>query len=449
MTLPDLDGIEVSTSEQQYDHARDAEYTLIGSCLRGGRDTFEKARDIITPDAFYVHPFGWTWSAMETLYSNGMGIDVFTVYDELTRMGRTPEYRVGQWSGRALLNSLRGEGDPRNVMDYAENVQDLAIKRKLAPFFAQMVYQSQNGRRAADILKDVETELSRVIVPGTSDKHTQTMGQVAEDAYQRIQKAAAGEILCVPTGYIDLDDMLGGGMYEPDLLLLAARPGKGKSALLQSIAKNAAEKGRRVAMFTLEMSNEQVFQRLIAQESGIPTNRQRSGKLQEQEWPVYTNATEIISSLPIIVNDLPAISPGKIRQILRKIGEVDLAIVDYIQLAKADEKTDKRYIEVGSVSQGLKAIAKEFRKPVLAAAQMSRASEQRADQRPLLSDLRESGSLEQDSDVVMFIHDPQDETKQNIKEVIIAKQRNGPVGTIELVYRASLTRFENAYKAKY
>jgi replicative DNA helicase len=244
-----------------------------------------------------------------------------------------------------------------------------------------------------------------------------------------------------------------GGLQKSDLLIVAGRPGMGKTGFLLSVAKNAAQKHKKhVAMFSMEMSNEQLVQRLIAQETGIDTQRLRSGKLTDEEWPLFTHAIEVLADTHIYLDDTPAITPLQLRTKCRRLHmeyELDLVMVDYLQLMSSDNRSENRVQEVSFISRNLKVLARELNVPVLAAAQLSRAVEQRADKRPVLSDLRESGSLEQDSDIVMFIHRPdaleKDSPRQNIAEIIVAKHRNGPTHPgIELVFLNNLARFDNA-----
>ncbi|HJZ11633.1 MAG TPA: replicative DNA helicase, partial [Acidobacteriota bacterium] len=224
------------------------------------------------------------------------------------------------------------------------------------------------------------------------------------------------------------------------------------TGFLLSVAKNAAlTHKKKVAIFSLEMSNEQVVQRLIAQETGIDSQRLRSGKLTEQEWPLFTHAIEVFSDTRIFLDDTPAITPLQLRTKCRRLHMeygLDLVLVDYLQLMGGEQRNDNRVQEVSYISRNLKILARELNVPVLTAAQLSRAVEQRTDKRPVLSDLRESGSLEQDSDIVMFIYRPdqyeKDTVKQNVAEIIVAKHRNGPVGSVELIFRSSLAKFENA-----
>jgi replicative DNA helicase len=305
-----------------------------------------------------------------------------------------------------------------------------------------------NGRSANDIITDLSQRMGNIrTFDSRAATHTATIGEAVSDAYDYSDRASQGKIIYVPTGYIDMDNVLSGGMTSPDLYIVAARPGQGKTAFLVSVARNAAEKKKRTAIFSLEMMNRQVAMRLIAQESGVSYDRQKSGKMSVDDWQKYTDAVEIVSGYPIILNDMPAISISRIRQELRRMGKVDAVMVDYIQLGGVDGKYDRRDQEIGEITGGLKSIAKEFDVPVLAAAQLSRALEQRSNKRPVLSDLRESGSLENDADVVMFIYRPdqyENDAMQNKAEIIVSKHRNGPVGTVDLIFRPELTRFESA-----
>lgn len=433
--------------------SRVPEMGLIGAVLRKPA-IYTTLRDIVQPTDFDWHCYGWVWDAFEKLHEQGLRIDVITVGDELERSQRLSEFALDGVTGvtfseRAALSKLRDMGEPESAESYARAVMDYSAKRQQLEVFQKGAYWAVNGRNADDIKNDIAQSLEAIPTwNGQVAQHTQTMGAAVSDAYNYTELAASGKVTCVPTGLMDLDKLLSDGMYAPDLLLIAGRPGQGKSAFLTTVAGNAAKKGKKVVHFGLEMANRQTAQRLIAMESGVPTDRQRSGKLLEHEWPLYTHAVEVVSSLPITLNDMPAISPARMRQVLRRIPDFDLVIVDYIQLQDADKPHKNRYQEVDSVAYGLKAIAKEFDKPVLAAAQLSRAVEMRSSKRPILSDLRESGGLEQASDVVMFIYREdqyeRDSTKQNIAEIIVAKQRNGPVGSVELVYKPALTKYENA-----
>ena len=255
---------------------------------------------------------------------------------------------------------------------------------------------------------------------------------------------------CQPS-LLDLDKVLG-GMQKSDLLIVAGRPASGKTGFLITVAKNAAIKHKKhIAMFSLEMSNEQLVQRMIAQETSINSQNLRSGILEPDAMGVFTQAVDVLSNTKIFLDDTPAMTPIQMRTKCRRLHleqHIDLVLVDYIQLMSGDTRTDNRVQEVSYISRNLKTLARELNVPVLAAAQLSRAVEQRSDKTPMLSDLRESGSLEQDADIVMFIHrkdENKDESSPNeLVELMVAKHRNGPTKNIEMIFRKELAMFYNA-----
>jgi replicative DNA helicase len=281
----------------------------------------------------------------------------------------------------------------------------------------------------------------------------QSIQSVLSDYYERIDQISrrGEEYYGIPTGFVDLDKLLS-GLQGSDLLIVAGRPGMGKTAFMLNIAKHAAlVLKKHVAIFSLEMSNEQLVQRLISQETGIDSQRLRTGKLNEDEWPIFTQAIETLNKTKMFLDDTPALTPLQLRTKCRRLHlefNIDLVVVDYIQLMTSGTRIENRVQEVSYITRNMKVLARELNVPVLAAAQLSRAVEQRTDKEPQLSDLRESGSLEQDADIVMFIHRPEmyekDTLKQNLAQIKVAKHRNGPVGTIELVFRNNLVKFENA-----
>lgn len=427
--------------------SREAEEQLCGDVLRGGTDTFKQVRDITSPDFFRVDPLQNLWRAFERLDAEGLKIDLFTVQDELERQGVMGDFANGPWHGSVYLANMRGNGVPDNVLSHAETVADYAAKRELYRLFSNGAYQSLNGRRAKDIMVDALASLSKLTIYSAQDEYTAPVSSALSEAYDWAARAAQNKILGVPTGFLDLDRMLGSLIAE-NVYLVAGRPGQGKTAFLISVGRNAARKhNKRVAIFSLEMSRLQVGQRLIAQEAEVDLHKIITGKMNEDEWNRFNTAIETIERLPIVINDLSEIAINGIRQTARKLkanGGLDLVIVDYIQLANSEGKrAERRELEVSEVSRGLKYLARELEVPVLAAAQLSRAVEQRADKRPILSDLRESGSLEQDSYAVMFLHKP-DETKSNVVELSVSKHRNGPTGSCELIFQPEYAQFQNA-----
>lgn len=428
---------------------KDNEAGLIGAVLRGGSKTFDSVSDIVKSDNFRTTAHADIWSAFSRLHERGLGIDVITVGDELERYNS--KVGDGAREGRAFLSFLRSEGVPDNARSYAENVQDYSVKRNLEEIASRMAYYAKNGRRSADIILDVEKLFSEItLYSGKSAQHTVSFSQAVSEAYDRTDLAASGNVVGCETGFVDLDNILG-AMYGGNLYVVGARPGQGKTSFLLSIAKHAAEKGKRVVIFSIEMMRYQVAQRIISMISGIPVDRIIKGKMLENEWALYTHAVEQAEHLPITINDMGAINIAEIRQEVRKqsaLGKIDLIIVDYVQIAKPSESKERRDLDIGDITMGLKALAKEIDAPVLTASQLSRDLEKRGEKRPMLADLRESGSLENDSDVVMFIYRPdqyeKDTAKQNIAEIIVAKHRNGAVGSVDLVYRPQFTKFENA-----
>jgi replicative DNA helicase len=429
-------------------HSREAEEAVVGSILINPEAYYDVAQFLLADD-FYIHRHRWIWEAFTRLHERRTPIDFLTVSEELDQMGQLAE--VG---GPAYLTALiNNVPTSLHAEAYGHIVEENAIRRKMltaANQIARLAYQEEAGIDA--VMDDAEKA-----VFGVSERRMtrdlQSIQQVLSDYYDRIDQLAArgDEIMGVPTGFIDLDRLLT-GLQPSDLLIIAGRPGMGKTAFMLSVAKNAAQTYKKhVAIFSLEMSNEQLIQRLIAQETGIDSQRLRTGKLNEDEWPLFTHAIEVLSDTRIFLDDTPALTPLQLRTKCRRLHleyQLDLILVDYLQLMSGGMRIENRVQEVSYISRNMKVLARELNVPVMAAAQLSRAVEQRADKEPQLSDLRESGSLEQDADIVMFIHRPEmyekDPAKQNIAQIKIAKHRNGPVGMVELIFRNNIAKFENA-----
>ncbi|HEX2993005.1 MAG TPA: replicative DNA helicase [Anaerolineales bacterium] len=429
-------------------HSREAEEAVVGAVFINSEVYYDIAQ-FLTADDFYIHRHKWIWEAFTSLHEQRIPIDLLTVSDELDRRGQ-----LGELGGPAYLTSLVNQvPSSLNAESYGRIVEGYSVRRKMINAANQIASIAYNERTSVDDVMD-EAEKAVFNVSERRLKHDlQPISNVLSDYYDRIDDLAKrpDDIHGVPTGFIDLDKMLT-GLQPSDLLIIAGRPGQGKTGFLLSIAKNAGLTHKKhVAIFSLEMSNEQVVQRLIAQETGIDSQRLRTGQLREEEWPLFTHAIEVFGDTHIYLDDTPAITPLQLRTKCRRLHMefgIDLIIIDYLQLMGGDTRNDNRVQEVSYISRNLKILARELNVPVLAAAQLSRAVEQRSDKRPVLSDLRESGSLEQDADIVMFIYRPdqyeKDTVKQNVAEIIIAKHRNGPVGSVELVFRGALAKFENA-----
>ncbi|MBU0511750.1 MAG: replicative DNA helicase [Chloroflexi bacterium] len=433
-------------------HSREAEEAVIGAILINPEAYYDVA-EFLRGEDFYIHRHRWIWNAFTRLHESRSPIDFLTLTEELDQQGQLAE--VG---GPAYLTTLiNNVPSSLHAAAYGRIIEETAVRRGMleaANRIAKLAYDEEAGLEA--VMNDAEKA-----VFGVSERRmTRDLAPIQEvlsEYYDRVGELAArpDEIRGVPTGFIDLDKLLA-GLQPSDFLIIAGRPGMGKSGFVLSVAKNAAQTHKKhVAIFSLEMSNEQLVQRLIAQETGIDSQRLRTGKLADHEWPLFTHAIEVLSDTRIFLDDTPAITPLQLRTKCRRLHleyRLDLIIVDYLQLMSGDTRTDNRVQEVSYISRNLKVLARELNVPVLAAAQLSRAVEQRADKRPVLSDLRESGSLEQDSDIVMFIYRPEvyedDPAKQNIAEIIISKHRNGPVGNVQLIFRKNLAKFENAVTSK-
>jgi len=437
-----------SSPTQQLPHDRGAEEAVLGSVLVNPEVYYDIA-NFLSADDFFLHRNRWIWEAFTALHEQRLPVDILTVSEELERQGRLEE--VG---GPAYLTTLiNNVPSSLHAEAYAHIVEESATRRRLlaaATDIARLAYQSSSA------IEDVVNEAEKSIF-GVSERRLthqlQPIKHVLSEYYDRLDYLARhrDEIIGVPTGFVDLDRLLG-GLQPSDLLIIAGRPGQGKSGFCISVAKNASQIHKKhVALFSLEMSNEQLVQRLLSQETGIDSQRLRLANLEDEEWPLFTQAVSALSETHIYLDDTPAITPLQLRTKCRRLHMevgLDLIIIDYLQLMTGDTRIENRVQEVSYISRNLKALARELNVPVLAAAQLSRAVEARRPPRPILSDLRESGSLEQDADVVLFIYRPdqyeEDTLKQNIAEIIVAKHRNGPVGSVELVFRQALAKFENA-----
>ena len=429
-------------------HAVEAEEAVLG-CVLINPDAYFEVAAFLKPEDFYLHKNRWVWDAFINLHEQRLPIDIITVSEELERHNQLAEA-----GGAAYLTQLiNAVPTSLHAEAYGRLVEREALRRRLidaATQVARLAYEE--GRDISEVVNDAEAAVFAVS-ERRANKELAPIKEAISAYYDRIKYLFEhrGEVLGVPTGFIDLDKLLG-GLQQSDLLIIAGRPGSGKTGLMLNVAKNAAMVAKKhVAVFSLEMSNDQLVQRLISQETGIDSQRLRLGDIHDHEWPLFVQASNVLSDAQIFLDDTPALTPNQLRSKCRRLDQeygLDLVIVDYLQLMQGDGRSENRVQEVSTISRGLKQLARELNVPVLAGAQLSRAVEQRSDKRPVLSDLRESGSLEQDSDIVMFIDRPDmyntDGAKTNIATIIVAKHRNGPTADIQLVFRGALTKFENA-----
>ncbi len=433
---------------QSQPHNRQAEEAVLGSILINPESYYDVAQ-ILEGDYFYIIRNRWIWEIFTYLHENRSPIDILTVSEELENRNQIEE--IG---GQAYLLMLVNQTPSSlNAEAYAKIVEETSVRRRMltsANEMAKLAYQQDKPiEKIIDSAEKSVFNLSERRIR----RDLQSIQTVVSKYYDRVSQLyqRSEEIFGVPTGLVDLDKLLG-GLQKSDLLIIAGRPASGKTGFLITVAKNAAMKHKKhVAMFSLEMSNEQLVQRMIAQETGINTQALRSGKINEDQWDLFTKAIEVLGDAKIYLDDTPALTPIQMRTKCRRLHlehHIDLVLVDYIQLMSSESRTDNRVQEVSYISRNLKTLARELNVPVLAAAQLSRAVEQRSDKKPLLSDLRESGSLEQDADIVMFIHKkdeiPSENEKTELVELMVAKHRNGPTRNIELVFIKDLAQFYNA-----
>jgi replicative DNA helicase len=433
---------------QMVPHSREAEEAVIGAVLINPEAYYDVAQ-FLAADDFYIHRNKWIWDAFVSLHDRNEAIDLVTVTEELDQKGHLADIGGAAYITKLINNvpsSLHAEA-------YGHRVEETAIRRRMlnaANDIAKLAYEENLSLDT--VMDDSEKAIFNVSQRRTT-QDLQPIGSVLSEYFDRMEELSQRDedLVGVPTGFIDIDRMLG-GLQPSDLLIIAGRPGMGKTGFVLSALKNAALTHKKhVAIFSLEMSNEQLVQRIIAQETGIDSSRLRSGKLTPDEWLLFTQAIEVLGDTHIFLDDTPALTPLQLRTKCRRLHleyKLDLVVVDYLQLMAGDIRNNNRVQEVSDISRNMKILARELNVPVLAAAQLSRAVEQRSDKRPVLSDLRESGSLEQDADIVMFIYRPEvyeeDSQYKNLAEIIIAKHRNGPTGDVQLVFRKNLAKFENA-----
>ena len=402
----------------------------------------------LRPEDFYVERHAWVYQAILSLQERNEAIDVLTLAEQLRREGRLDE--VG---GLGFLAALASRVPTSiHVEYYADLVERTALLRRLieaAREIAQMAYRGEGD--VSEIIDQAE-QLIFAINSEREHRDLRHLGGVMSAVLDHLEEVQASgeEILGVPTGLRDLDALLG-GLQKSDLIILAARPGVGKTSLALTIALNAVlQYHKHVAFFSLEMSAEQLALRLLSMLSGIDAQRLRLGKLDDRAWQQLLEAAALLAETDFYIDDTPSATVMEVRSKARRLhaeARIDLIIVDYLQLMQGGLRSENRVQEISHISRSLKALAREMNVPVLALSQLSRGVEQRQNKRPILSDLRESGSLEQDADVVMFLYRDdyynEDSPKRNIAEIRVAKHRHGPTDNIETFFDKAHTRFSD------
>ena len=426
-------------------HSIEAEQSVIGAMLLD-RDAILIASEILTSDDFYQNQYGIIFDAMVELCNEGKPVDLITLQNRLKEKDLPPDISSMEYV-RELIEAVPTSA---NVKYYANIVSEKALLRRLIKATEDVANTCYLEKESTEmILEESEKKLFNILQRSIGGDYV-PIQQVVLNAINNIEKASKlkGSVTGIPTGFIDLDYKTS-GMHPSDLVLIAARPSMGKTAFVLNIAQYMAfRKDVTVAIFSLEMSKEQLVNRLLAMESHVD-----SQNMKDEDWTKLVEGADIIGRSNLIIDDTPGISIAEMRSKCRKYKlehNLGIIMIDYLQLMSGSGKSDSRQQEISDISRSLKALARELSVPVIALSQLSRAVEQRPDHRPMLSDLRESGAIEQDADVVMFLYRDdyyhKDTEKKDIAEVIIAKQRNGPIGTIELVWLPRYTQFVNMKK---
>jgi replicative DNA helicase len=431
----------------------EAESSVLGGLLLDN-SAWDKVGDILSDGDFYRYEHRLIFSSVSTLINGNRAADVITVFEHLQSQGKADE--VG---GLAFLNSLaQYVPSSANIRRYAEIVRERSILRKLVSVSDEIATSAMNtnGRPVPHILDEAEQKIFNIGEEGSRMRQGfQSMGNLVVQLLDRVEEMSQNpnDITGVPTGFFDLDRMTS-GMQAGDLIVLAARPSMGKTALAINIAENVAlNEGLPVAVFSMEMGASQLAIRIVGSIGRIDQTRLRTGKLLDEEWPRLTEAVEKLRNVSLSIDETPGLTPSELRasarRLARNCGKLGLVVVDYLQLMSGSSGTDgdNRATELGEISRGLKMLAKELQCPVIALSQLNRGVEQRTDKRPMMSDLRESGAIEQDADVIMFIYRDdyynKDSKEPGVAEIIIGKQRNGPTGTVKLTFLKPITKFES------
>ena len=429
-------------------HSIEAEQAVIGSMLMD-HEAIEIASGQLKEEDFYARQYGVLFSIILEMHMKGVAVDPVTLQTRIREKNLPPEI----YGNRAILDLIDQVTTSANVKYYADIVAENSILRRMireSEEIAEACYTQKDDLEV--ILNNAEKKIFN-ISQRRNDSGFVPIQQIVMNAIDKIEYAShiKGNVTGISTGFTDLDKRTA-GFQNSDLILIAARPSMGKTALALNMAQHMTLKENRcIAIFSLEMSKEQLANRLFSMEAHVDAQKIRSGELTEQEWADLIESAEIIGGSRLIIDDTPAISVPQMRSKCRKYKMefgLEMVIVDYLQLMSGSGRSgESRQQEISDISRSLKALARELNVPVVALSQLSRAVESRPNHKPMLSDLRESGAIEQDADVVMFVYRDdyynQDSPKKGVAEIIIAKQRNGPIGTVELSWLPDLTKFAN------
>jgi len=429
-------------------HNLEAEQAVLGGILINN-EAMNQVVDILSPDDFYREAHAALFDGMTRLYQRGEPIDIITLSEILTQQNVLE--KTGGTDYLAML--VQAVTTSAGIAYHAEIVRSSSVRRQLISQCAnisELCFQNQES--TANLLEKAEQSIFDIAEDQIREGF-QSLKQVIDGSFKQLESAAQfeGYVTGVPTGFGQFDQLTA-GLQPSDLIVVAGRPSMGKTALALNIGYNAAQKsGKVVAVFSLEMSRQQLGIRLLGLDAGINATKLRTGSLRKDDWPRLTESADRLSDLPIFIDDSSAISvlemKAKCRR-LKKRADLGLVIVDYMQLIQGRRSAESRQLEMSEISRSLKGLAKDLNVPVIALSQLNRKVEDRPNKKPQLADLRESGAIEQDADVIVFIYrdeiyNPNSEENRNIAEIIIGKQRNGPTGAFKLTFQKELTRFRN------
>ena len=428
-------------------HSIEAEQSVIGSMIMD-KDAIVTASEILIAEDFYQNQYGVLFDAMVELFNEGKPVDLITLQNRLKEKELPPELTSLEF----IRDLVAAVPTSANVKYYANIVKEKAVLRRLIKVTEGITNDCYLNKEPVEvILEDTEKKVFD-IVQNRSGGDFVSIDKIVLQSLESIEAASKskGSVTGVATGFYDLDYRTA-GLQPSDLILVAARPSMGKTAFVLNIAEYVAVKSHvTTAIFSLEMSKDQLVKRMLAMNSRVDSQAIRSGELKDEDWGKLVESVKVIGNSKLIIDDTPGISIAELRSKCRKYKlehDLGLVIIDYLQLMTGNRKSESRQQEVSDISRSLKALAREINAPIIALSQLSRAVEQRPDKRPMLSDLRESGAIEQDADVVMFIYRDDyynhDTEEPGVAEIIIGKQRNGPTGTVKLGWQANFTKFVN------
>ena len=431
-------------------NSTEAEISVLGAMLQDSSAVLRAAEQLV-PEDFYHPEHKEIFQVMADMNRQHMPIDLVTLQAELSRRGTLE----GIGGTGYLLKILSDVPTAANVRAYIEIVQEKSTLRKMIAACRTITKDCYSqDKEVQDILTNAEKSIFDIVMNRQGGEELKPLSEVLVNTYSIIEELARqkGQIAGVPTGFIDLDSMLT-GLHAGELIIIGARPAMGKTSFAMNIAEHAALNNKTTAVFTLEMPREQIAMRLLCSDARVDMQRVRKGTLEDSDWLRLAQSLAPLSAAPMYIDDTSALSPTMLRSRCRRLmmdRGLDLVVVDYLGLMRSDGKAESRQLEVSEISRRLKAIALELKIPIIACAKLSRANMDRVVKRPMLSDLRDSGSIEQDADVVMFLHREEYYNKEtedkNIGEVIVSKQRSGPLGTVKLAWLSEYTTFANLAK---